>query len=142
MARRKNRSQIALLQSAKKPQPPEEPQMEIVIDEVVPGETVVVSNPSAEVKTETIDAIEIVVPVTDQQRLGYCQRDFSLKLSERQSMALERLRMNLADAAERFEVNGALHADGRVVDRGVDAIRWLLDRVADGLKLKHTGYAE
>lgn len=75
--------------------------------------------------------VHLHIPFDTDRKVGYCQRHFTFQVDGRQALALDILRQSLSERAERFHVGGALHSDGRVVEKGVDALRWLLDQMAD-----------
>ena len=63
---------------------------------------------------------------------GYCrERVWIRTLTQEQSRALRSLTSALRESNERYKSVSSRTQEGFVVDRECDALRWLLDRIAD-----------
>jgi hypothetical protein len=86
----------------------------------VGGETVVVEQQPQEIELQVETGI-VEFPMTTKP-LGYLKRRYDVKLSGQQAETIRKIHLGLSHA-------GATLKNGKHVDNGTDAIKWLLENV-------------
>ncbi len=67
-------------------------------------------------------------------RSGFATNVLDMRITARQAAALKVLWCSLSETGARYKGSGGNHPDGKVVDCPTHAIRWLLDRLGDGIE--------
>lgn len=80
-----------------------------------------------------IDAAEIVVPLLDMGGEVYCMRRIDIDISARQAKAMRLAFDGLQSEGETVQLPGI--SSDRPVSRPTDAVRYMLDRIADAYGL-------
>lgn len=97
-----------------------EPGMEIVLKAGEKLEPVVVEQEPQEIELHVETGI-VEFPMTTKP-LGYLKRRYDVKLSGQQAETIRKIHLGLSHA-------GATLKNGKHVDNGTDAIKWLLENV-------------
>ena len=67
-------------------------------------------------------------------RSGFATNVLDMRITVRQAAALKVLWCSLSETGARYTGSGGNHPDGKVVDCPTHAVRWLLDRLGDGIE--------
>lgn len=92
----------------------------------------VATKPKPKQKKSKSTKVEIECTVATDDFEGYCrERVWIRTLTQQQSRALRALTNGLRDSNSRYKSISSRTQDGFVVDKECDALRWLLDQIAD-----------